>query len=130
MFSFFILDLLAKFLELQINHSLSERRGIFCFLIVKALPCSGCFTASMVAHFTVVKTDNPPSYTLSLALVRISGSLFRIIVKGPVFATCVLSSISNNFIFVMTIGSCKVVACMSVNLSVQHFSQEWSISLF
>ena len=40
--------------KLNLDHSSSVRR-IFQSLLVKTLPCSGCFTASMSAHFQVVK---------------------------------------------------------------------------
>ena len=40
--------------KLNLDHSSSVRR-IFQSLVVKTLPCSGCFTACMSAHFPVVK---------------------------------------------------------------------------
>ena len=40
--------------KLNLERSLSIRR-IFQSLVVKTLPCSGCFTACMSAHFPVVK---------------------------------------------------------------------------
>ena len=40
--------------KLNLDHSSSVRR-IFQSLLVKTLPCSGCFTACMSAHFPVVK---------------------------------------------------------------------------
>ena len=40
--------------KLNLDCSLSVRR-IFQSLVVKTLPCSGCFTACMSAHFPVVK---------------------------------------------------------------------------
>ena len=40
--------------KLNLDRSLSARR-IFQSSVVKTLPCSGCFTACMSAHFPVVK---------------------------------------------------------------------------
>ena len=40
--------------KLNLDLSSSARR-IFQSLVVKTLPCSGCFTACMSAHFPVVK---------------------------------------------------------------------------
>ena len=40
--------------KLNLDHSSSVRR-IFQSLVVKTLPCSGCFTACMSAHFPIVK---------------------------------------------------------------------------
>ena len=40
--------------KLNLGRSLSVRR-IFQFLVVKTLPCSGCFTACMSVHFPIVK---------------------------------------------------------------------------
>ena len=39
--------------KLNLDRSSSVR--IFQYLVVKTLPCSGCFTACMSAHFPVVK---------------------------------------------------------------------------
>lgn len=48
--STFVLDSqLAKFVELQIKSSLSERRSIFlCFPAVETLPCFSCFSVFWV----------------------------------------------------------------------------------
>ena len=40
--------------KINLDHSSSVRR-IFQSLMVKTLPCSGCFTACMSAHFPIVK---------------------------------------------------------------------------
>ena len=40
--------------KLNLDHSSSVGR-IFQSLVVKTLPCSGCFTACMSVHFPVVK---------------------------------------------------------------------------
>ena len=40
--------------KLNLDHSSFVMR-IFQYLVVKTLPCSGCFTACMSAHFPVVK---------------------------------------------------------------------------
>ena len=40
--------------KLNLDHSSSVRR-IFQSWVIKTLPCSGCFTACMSAHFPVVK---------------------------------------------------------------------------
>ena len=42
--------------KLNLDCSSSARR-IFQSLVVKTLPCSGCFTAWMSAHFPVVKLE-------------------------------------------------------------------------
>ena len=40
--------------KLNLDRSLSAGR-IFQYLVVKILPCSGCFTACMCVHFPVMK---------------------------------------------------------------------------
>ena len=40
--------------KLNLDRSSSVRRKFQC-LVVKTLPCSGCFTACMSAHFPIVK---------------------------------------------------------------------------
>ena len=42
--------------KLNLDHSSSVRR-IFQSSVVKTLPCSGCFTACISAHFPVVKLE-------------------------------------------------------------------------
>ena len=49
-----IYTLQLKLTKLNLDRSSSARR-IFQSSVVKTLPCSGCFTACMSAHFPVVK---------------------------------------------------------------------------
>ena len=72
---FLIIDLLlfAKLLELlAINHSSSERRIIFCSLVVEIIPCSGCFMTCMGAHFLAVELDNAIWFSTLFQDVRVS----------------------------------------------------------
>ena len=48
----YLLQLNLTKLNLELS---SSARRIFQSLVVKTLPCSGCFTACMSAHFPVVK---------------------------------------------------------------------------
>ena len=50
--TYYMLQLILT--EINLDHSSSVRR-IFQSLVVKTLPCSGCFTACMSAHFPIVK---------------------------------------------------------------------------
>ena len=64
---FLIIDLVpvAKLLELlAINHSSSERRIIFCSLVVEVLPYSGSFITGMGAQFPTVELDNATQISL------------------------------------------------------------------
>ena len=48
----YLLQLNLTKLNLELS---SSARRIFQSLVVKTLPCSGCFTACMTAHFPIVK---------------------------------------------------------------------------
>ena len=65
----------GKLLELlAINHSLSERRDIFCSLAVEVLPFFVCFSTCMGTHFPAVEMNHVIRFS---ALSRVLGFLWH-----------------------------------------------------